>query len=164
MRNVTSYFCILVLLSFCQQSRAVPSLYKLIMMFPELACWVDFCALYHTGHGLDEPSVVFGDIAVATGLEIADPCTARGCKWQRSKSGKVLVPYVISNEYCEWQLLAHSKPCTTTLLFRPFFISELSNSLPREGCHFSRLEIFWGIDLHSLHASKKSEGLYQHRV
>ncbi|XP_056089807.1 LOW QUALITY PROTEIN: six-cysteine containing astacin protease 1 [Rhinichthys klamathensis goyatoka] len=53
----------------------------------------------HAGEGLNQPSVMFGDIAVATGLEIADPCTARGCKWQRSKSGKVLVSYVISDEY-----------------------------------------------------------------
>ncbi|CAM4525568.1 unnamed protein product [Leuciscus chuanchicus] len=53
----------------------------------------------HAGQGLNEPSVMFGDIAVATGLEIADPCTTRGCKWQRNKSGKVLVPYVISDGY-----------------------------------------------------------------
>ncbi|KAG1971763.1 six-cysteine containing astacin protease [Pimephales promelas] len=54
----------------------------------------------HAGQGLNEPSIMFGDIAVATDLERADdPCTARGCKWERSKSGKVLVPYVISDEY-----------------------------------------------------------------
>ncbi|XP_067258340.1 six-cysteine containing astacin protease 1 [Chanodichthys erythropterus] len=53
----------------------------------------------YAGQGLNEPSIMFGDIAVSTGLEIAGPCTARGCKWQRSKSGQVLVPYVISDEY-----------------------------------------------------------------
>lgn len=74
----------------------------------------EFLCFMHTGQGLNEPSIMFGDIAVATGLEIAGPCTAGGCKRERSKSGQVLVPYVISDEYCERLLLAHLKPCTTS--------------------------------------------------
>ncbi|XP_061564257.1 low choriolytic enzyme-like [Cololabis saira] len=48
---------------------------------------------------LDEPLVMFGDIAVPSGLQNADPCTARGCKWPKSTNGKVYVPYRISNQY-----------------------------------------------------------------
>ncbi|XP_038825369.1 high choriolytic enzyme 1-like [Salvelinus namaycush] len=51
------------------------------------------------GQRLDEPLVMFGDIAVDTGFMNADPCTARGCKWQKSSDGNVYVPFVISNEY-----------------------------------------------------------------
>uniref|UniRef100_A0A4W5P027 Metalloendopeptidase n=1 Tax=Hucho hucho TaxID=62062 RepID=A0A4W5P027_9TELE len=51
------------------------------------------------GQRLDEPLVMFGDIAVDTGFMNADPCTARGCKWEKSSDGNVYVPYVISNEY-----------------------------------------------------------------
>ncbi|KAA0723451.1 High choriolytic enzyme 1 [Triplophysa tibetana] len=53
----------------------------------------------HAVQGLDDPVIMFGDIAVATGLQNADPCTARGCKWRRSKNGRVYVPYAISNQY-----------------------------------------------------------------
>ncbi|XP_058637643.1 six-cysteine containing astacin protease 1 [Onychostoma macrolepis] len=53
----------------------------------------------HAGQRLNEPSIVFGDIAVAAGLEITDPCAALGCKWQKSKNGKVYVPYIISDKY-----------------------------------------------------------------
>ncbi|XP_026070982.1 high choriolytic enzyme 1-like [Carassius auratus] len=51
------------------------------------------------GQGIYGPSITFGDIAVPTGLQNADPCTARGCKWRRSKDKLVYVPYVISNQY-----------------------------------------------------------------
>nr|ACI69750.1 High choriolytic enzyme 1 precursor [Salmo salar] len=51
------------------------------------------------GQRPDEPLVMFGDIAVYTGFMNADPCTARGCKWQKSSDGNVYVPFVISNEY-----------------------------------------------------------------
>ncbi|KAM9423365.1 high choriolytic enzyme 1-like isoform 1-T1 [Salvelinus alpinus] len=51
------------------------------------------------GQRLDEPLVMFGDIAVDTGFMNADPCTARGCKWQKSSDGNVYVPFVISNQY-----------------------------------------------------------------
>lgn len=55
---------------------------------------------YFTGKNLDEPLVIFGDIAVPTGLQNADPCTARGCLWPKN-NGRVVVPYLISNEYCK---------------------------------------------------------------
>lgn len=51
------------------------------------------------GKNLDEPLVMFGDIAVPTGLQNADPCTARGCLWGKSDDGSVYVPYQISNQY-----------------------------------------------------------------
>ncbi|XP_045564438.1 low choriolytic enzyme-like [Salmo salar] len=51
------------------------------------------------GKRLDEPLVMFGDIAVNTGFMNADPCTAHTCKWPKSSDGKVYVPYVISNQY-----------------------------------------------------------------
>ncbi|KAI1889797.1 hypothetical protein AGOR_G00166630 [Albula goreensis] len=53
----------------------------------------------NAGQGVDEPTIKFGDIAVSTGLQNADPCTARGCKWQKSSDGKVYVPFIISNQY-----------------------------------------------------------------
>ncbi|KAJ8355276.1 hypothetical protein AAFF_G00076290, partial [Aldrovandia affinis] len=53
----------------------------------------------NVGQELDEPHVMFGDIAVETGFQNADPCTSRGCKWQRSSDGKVYVPYLIANQY-----------------------------------------------------------------
>ncbi|XP_076857914.1 low choriolytic enzyme-like [Brachyhypopomus gauderio] len=52
----------------------------------------------NAGQGLDEPTVMYGDIAVYTGLQNADPCTSRGCKWPK-RNGKVYVPYTISNQY-----------------------------------------------------------------
>ncbi len=103
---------------------------SLLVMFLELVFWVNYCAVHHTGQRLNEPLIVFGDIAVATDLEITDPCTALGCKWQRSKNGKVLLPYVFSDKYCEWKLLPKTP-----------------NSLRGEGYYFTRLEIFWEIDL-----------------
>lgn len=50
------------------------------------------------GKNLDEPLVIFGDIAVPTGLQNADPCTARGCLWPKN-NGRVVVPYRISDQY-----------------------------------------------------------------
>nr|XP_024657354.1 uncharacterized protein LOC112433384 [Maylandia zebra] len=52
------------------------------------------------GKNLDEPLVIFGDIAVPTGLQNADPCTARGCLWPKN-NGRVVVPYRISDQYCK---------------------------------------------------------------
>ncbi|XP_036375465.1 high choriolytic enzyme 2-like [Megalops cyprinoides] len=51
------------------------------------------------GQTLDKPFIIFGDIAVNTGLQNADPCTYRKCKWVKHPNGKVYVPYVISNQY-----------------------------------------------------------------
>ncbi|XP_026123446.1 low choriolytic enzyme-like [Carassius auratus] len=53
----------------------------------------------HAGQRVDGPLITFGDIAISTGFKNADPCTARGCKWERSRNGLVYVPYVISNQY-----------------------------------------------------------------
>ncbi|TRY82415.1 hypothetical protein DNTS_002492 [Danionella cerebrum] len=39
------------------------------------------------------------DIAFSRGVKNADPCTARGCKWNRSRDRLVYVPYVISRGY-----------------------------------------------------------------
>ncbi|KTG31437.1 hypothetical protein cypCar_00002554 [Cyprinus carpio] len=55
----------------------------------------------HAGQQVDGPLITFGDIAVSTGFKNADPCTARGCKWERSTDGLVYVPYVISKKYKE---------------------------------------------------------------
>ncbi|KAB5526052.1 hypothetical protein PHYPO_G00147260 [Pangasianodon hypophthalmus] len=46
-----------------------------------------------------EFAIVHGDIAVYTGLQNADPCTSRGCKWRKGRDGKVNVPFVISSQY-----------------------------------------------------------------
>ncbi|XP_078108535.1 hatching enzyme 1.2-like [Sander vitreus] len=51
------------------------------------------------GKNLDDPLVLFGDIAVPTGLQNADPCTARGCLWPKATDGNVYVPYRISKKY-----------------------------------------------------------------
>ncbi|XP_048828113.1 hatching enzyme 1.2-like [Brienomyrus brachyistius] len=51
------------------------------------------------GQGLDEPIVKFGDISIPTGFQNADPCTSRGCKWQKKSDGNVYIPYTISNQY-----------------------------------------------------------------
>lgn len=53
------------------------------------------------GKNLDEPLVLFGDIAVPTGLGNADPCTARGCLWPKAPDGNVYVPYRISRQYSQ---------------------------------------------------------------
>uniref|UniRef100_A0AAQ5Z216 Metalloendopeptidase n=1 Tax=Amphiprion ocellaris TaxID=80972 RepID=A0AAQ5Z216_AMPOC len=53
------------------------------------------------GKNADDPLVIFGDIAVPTGLQNADPCTGRaqGCLWPKATDGNVYVPYRISNQY-----------------------------------------------------------------
>ncbi|KAK3528126.1 hypothetical protein QTP86_023852, partial [Hemibagrus guttatus] len=43
--------------------------------------------------------ITHGDIAVYPGLQNADPCTARRCKWPSGRDGKINVPYVISRQY-----------------------------------------------------------------
>ncbi|KAI3376780.1 hypothetical protein L3Q82_000375 [Scortum barcoo] len=53
----------------------------------------------NVGKNFDDPLVMFGDIAMPSGLQNADPCTARGCLWPKSSDGNVYVPYRISNEY-----------------------------------------------------------------
>ncbi|XP_056268844.1 hatching enzyme 1.2-like [Pseudoliparis swirei] len=53
----------------------------------------------NVGKNFDDPLVMFGDIAVPTGLENADPCTRRGCLWPKASDGNVYVPYRISRDY-----------------------------------------------------------------
>ncbi|KAF3686989.1 Low choriolytic enzyme [Channa argus] len=55
----------------------------------------------NVGKNLSEPLVMFGDIAMPTGLQNADPCTARGCLWPKSSDGNVYVPFRISNQYSQ---------------------------------------------------------------
>ncbi|KAJ8412873.1 hypothetical protein AAFF_G00104550 [Aldrovandia affinis] len=53
-------------------------------------------------HGADEPTIV-DDIAMVSEKN-ADPCTSRGCMWQKYSDGKVYVPYVIANHYSSREL------------------------------------------------------------
>ncbi|XP_029985525.1 low choriolytic enzyme-like [Sphaeramia orbicularis] len=55
----------------------------------------------NVGKNLDDPLVMFGDIAMPSGLQNADPCTARGCLWPKASDGNVYVPYRISNQYSQ---------------------------------------------------------------
>ncbi|XP_076591006.1 low choriolytic enzyme-like isoform X2 [Chaetodon auriga] len=55
----------------------------------------------NVGKNSDEPLVMFGDIAMPTGLENADPCTERGCLWPKATDGNVYVPYRISSQYSQ---------------------------------------------------------------
>ncbi|XP_018547838.1 high choriolytic enzyme 2 isoform X3 [Lates calcarifer] len=47
----------------------------------------------------DDPLVIddiaYGDVTERN----ADPCVRQGCKWEKSRDGKVYVPYVISRQY-----------------------------------------------------------------
>lgn len=50
----------------------------------------------------DEPALVEGDIAVSSDAnKNADPCTTRGCLWNKWTDGKVYIPYYIANHYCK---------------------------------------------------------------
>ncbi|XP_013876646.1 low choriolytic enzyme [Austrofundulus limnaeus] len=76
------------------------------------------------GKNLDEPLVMFGDIAIPAGLRNADPCTARGCKWPKSNDGNVYVPYRISNQYSQRERdvivrALNSFQASTCIRFRP---------------------------------------------
>ncbi len=53
----------------------------------------------------------FSENQCSNDLEITDPCTALGCKWQRSKNGKVLLSYVFSDTVSE---SSHLKPPTAS--------------------------------------------------
>ncbi|XP_070821122.1 low choriolytic enzyme-like isoform X2 [Chaetodon trifascialis] len=55
----------------------------------------------NVGKNSDEPLVMFGDIAMPSGLENADPCTERGCLWPKATDGNVYVPYRISSQYSQ---------------------------------------------------------------
>lgn len=63
------------------------------------------CCLPPPAPDFDEPELM-GDIAINSPDERnADPCTSRGCMWGKYNDGKVYVPYVIANHYCEYSLL-----------------------------------------------------------
>ncbi|XP_077419214.1 high choriolytic enzyme 1-like [Vanacampus margaritifer] len=53
----------------------------------------------NVGKNPNEPLVMFGDIAVPTGLQNADQCTRDRCRWPKASDGFVYVPYSISREY-----------------------------------------------------------------
>ncbi|XP_047220109.1 high choriolytic enzyme 1-like [Girardinichthys multiradiatus] len=53
------------------------------------------------GKNFNDPLVMFGDIAVPTGLQNADPCTSRGCLWNKNQDGNVYIPYRISNQFSQ---------------------------------------------------------------
>lgn len=50
----------------------------------------------------DEPPLIEGDIALRSDAKNADPCTARGCLWNKWSDGKVYIPYYIANHYCKY--------------------------------------------------------------
>ncbi|KAI4830846.1 hypothetical protein KUCAC02_002451 [Chaenocephalus aceratus] len=92
------------------------------------------------GKNFDEPMVMFGDIAVPTGLQNADPCTARGCLWPKATDGNVYVPYRISNQYSqrERQTIVQglrSFAASTCIRFTPHNRqSDFVNIQSRSGC------------------------------
>uniref|UniRef100_A0A672Y3C7 Metalloendopeptidase n=1 Tax=Sphaeramia orbicularis TaxID=375764 RepID=A0A672Y3C7_9TELE len=55
------------------------------------------------GKNLGDPVVIFGDIAVPSGLQNADPCTARGCLWPKAPDGNVYIPFRISRQFSRRQ-------------------------------------------------------------
>lgn len=60
---------------------------------------------HFAGKNLNEPLVLFGDIAMPHGLQNADPCINRGCLWPKASDGNVYVPYTISSVYCKAESL-----------------------------------------------------------
>ncbi|XP_059204928.1 high choriolytic enzyme 1-like [Centropristis striata] len=94
----------------------------------------------NVGKNFDDPLVMFGDIAVPTGLENADPCTARRCKWQKYNDGKVYVPYRISDDYSQRQRqeimqgMQSFAECTCIRFFPVNREEDFLDILPRTGC------------------------------
>uniref|UniRef100_A0A669DAA6 Metalloendopeptidase n=1 Tax=Oreochromis niloticus TaxID=8128 RepID=A0A669DAA6_ORENI len=97
--------------------------------------------LLEKANNLDEPLVIFGDIAVPTGLQNADPCTARGCLWPKNNNGRVFVPYRISNQYSrrERDVIEQglkSFEAATCISFRPQSRErDFLNIQSRDGCY-----------------------------
>uniref|UniRef100_A0AAQ4Q464 Metalloendopeptidase n=1 Tax=Gasterosteus aculeatus aculeatus TaxID=481459 RepID=A0AAQ4Q464_GASAC len=58
-----------------------------------------FIRRHFAGKNLDEPLVMFGDIAVPTGLQNADPCVTRGCLWPKATDGNVYVIHSLTQSY-----------------------------------------------------------------
>lgn len=63
---------------------------------------------FFSGQEPGDPEIVDGDVVVSTGLQNADPCTARRCKWPSSSNGLVYIPYVLSSGYCKNHLLSQA--------------------------------------------------------
>lgn len=61
-----------------------------------------FYVFYSQAPEADEPTLM-GDIAMPSEKN-ADPCTARGCMWQKYSDGNIWVPYVIANHFCKCSL------------------------------------------------------------
>lgn len=80
------------------------------------------------GKNLDDPLVMFGDIAVPTGLGNADPCTARGCLWPKASDGNVYVPFRISRQFCKSVEIIHLKQYNS--VNKSFFLSFFSIFCP----------------------------------
>lgn len=57
----------------------------------------------NVGKNMNEPMVLYGDIAVPEGLQNADSCVTRGCLWPKATDGKVYVPYNISTQFTRRQ-------------------------------------------------------------
>nr|AAI62740.1 C6ast1 protein [Danio rerio] len=93
------------------------------------------------GEELDEPSIMFGDIAVGTPLDITAPCTGQSCKWPLSSNGKVFVPYIISDEYSTQEKDVifqgfRSLEKSTCVRFRPRTTQrDYINIEPNSGCY-----------------------------
>lgn len=58
--------------------------------------------VYLADPDLDEPPLIEGDIAVRSDSnKNADPCTSRGCLWNKWSDGKAYIPYYIANHFCK---------------------------------------------------------------
>lgn len=86
---------------------------------------------HFTGKNSDEPLVMFGDIAVPTGLQNADPCTARGCLWPKASDGNVYVPYRIARNYCKCQPTSHRIVLILVLVLPPVVVLVLVLDISR---------------------------------
>ncbi|XP_068174060.1 high choriolytic enzyme 1-like isoform X1 [Antennarius striatus] len=75
---------------------------------------------------LDEPVLIGGDIAIDQESDRnADPCTSRGCMWQKWTDGKVYIPYYIANHYSSRERAIitrglESFSSVTCIRFRPY--------------------------------------------
>ncbi|XP_061559265.1 low choriolytic enzyme-like [Phycodurus eques] len=95
----------------------------------------------NVGKNQNEPLVMFGDIAIPTGLRNADPCTARNCLWPKASDGLVYVPYRLSTQYSaeERETIVNglrSFAASTCIRFTPFNgQSDFVDIQSRSGCY-----------------------------
>ncbi|XP_075867301.1 low choriolytic enzyme-like isoform X1 [Nelusetta ayraudi] len=94
----------------------------------------------NVGKNVNEPLVLFGDIAMPDGFQNADPCTRRGCLWPKATDGNVYVAYSISRQYSRrereriLQALRSFSP-VTCIRFTPLNgQSDFLNIQPMSGC------------------------------